>query len=154
MEKACQQFELYSSEASVPQGRRFSSVAEIQEYVDELRETPVWQRQFPDVLRVEVTAGRESDEGSVGGFFPENGSGMIQMHPVHWNELYVLHEVSHVLATSRYGKCGHSPWFARTYLEMVYSAMGTEAYALLLGAFELGRIEHTHDSSVPGGIEL
>lgn len=54
----------------------------------------------------------------------------------HDNELIVLHEVAHVLCDARYGSQSHDPWFARIYLELVCTAMGSEAYVSLWSAFK------------------
>lgn len=152
---SCQQFALYAAEASLPKGRSFSGQAELQAYVDSMRDTPLWERQYEDLLRVEAFAkGSTRDNFSCGAFDKSANCGVVEMLPVHMNELYVCHEVAHVLADFRYGSHAHDPWFARTYLELVYTMMGAEAYAALRDAFENGGIDHQHDSSIPAGRTL
>jgi putative metallohydrolase (TIGR04338 family) len=153
-ELSCQQFELYASEVTVSAGREFETEEDMQAWVDSLRDTPLWEREYPQVLRVEVgfLDGRAS--GSVGRWFPSENAGRIEMHPTHHCELDVCHELAHVLASARYGSHAHDPWFADVYLRIVYVAMGPEAYSALHAAFERAGIDHDHDSFTQGGIPL
>lgn len=137
---SCQQYELYAAEGGVPKGRTFGSIEEIQKYVDDLRERPWWILEYGKVLKVEVAKSRA--KGSVGGFYPEKNAGRIEMAECHWNELYVLHELAHVLAKARHQSQAHCPYFARVYLEMVSREMGPETYTKLYEAFENHNIEH------------
>lgn len=153
MNGTCQQFELYAAEGTVDQGQAIAPGA-LQAWVDDLRDLPYWQRTFPQVLRVETHVRRSDKDGSVGGWFEKDGCGQIEMAPVHLTELYVLHEVSHVLAEARYGSHAHDPWFARTYLELVAARLGGRTYEELYRVFTERGIDHDHDSTVPGGIPL
>lgn len=47
-----------------------------------------------------------------------------------------------MLAAARYGSKSHDPWFARTYLELVYGVMGSDAYLRLFEAFERAGVDH------------
>jgi putative metallohydrolase (TIGR04338 family) len=73
------------------------------------------------------------------------------MEPAHRCELVLGHEVAHVLAAARYGSHAHDPWFACTYLELVWSMMGPDAYLALQRSFQDAGIEHHHDSTIPAG---
>lgn len=152
---SCQQFELYAAEGRVRTGARIAR-GELQEFVDQLRENPWWERNFPQVRRIEtfVRGPRAAAKGSVGSWYPQQAAGLIEMAPVHLNELFIIHEVCHVLAAARYDSRAHDPWFARTYLEAVYSYMGPRAYAELLAAFTAADVDHDTYSSVPGGVQL
>jgi putative metallohydrolase (TIGR04338 family) len=153
-ECSCQQFELYAAEATISGGRTFASEKELQEYVDELRESDYWQRNFDKVQRIDAFAHPPSwRSGSVGGM-RDDVIGQIEMAPVHMCELFVIHEVSHVLAEARYGSHSHDPWFARTYLELAYTALGSETYAVLVAAFDRGGIDHQTDNSNPAGRQV
>jgi hypothetical protein len=156
MKRQCQQFELYAAEGHVPSGRTFakSELADAQAFVDAMRDTAVWQRQYRMVQRVEVHFLDASCEGSCGGWREHDAAGVIEMASVHRDELTLCHEVAHVLAAARYGSHAHDPWFARTYLELVYEMMGSETFEALRASFEHGRIDHDHDSAVPAGIEM
>lgn len=151
--QSCQQFELYAAEAAIDGGGTIAP-ADLQRWVDELRDLPWWERNFPQVLRVETHVRRSNRDGSVGGWHPEDGCGQIEMAPVHLTPLYVLHEVAHVLAAARYGSHSHDPWFARTYLELVSVRLGSGMYEELYRAFERGHIDHDTESSAPAGIPL
>jgi putative metallohydrolase (TIGR04338 family) len=150
----CQQFQLYAAELYASEGRKFANIEEVQAYVDTLRDTPLWQRQYPQVHRVEVFGRPVSTKSSVGAWQPERGAGVIEMLDCHMSELYVMHELGHVLASARYGSRSHDPWFARTYMELVYQGMGSAAYASLRRAFVAAEIDFEHSNSNPGGIEL
>lgn len=148
----CQQYGLYAAEEGVPRGAPVLA-ADLQAYVDGIRENAYWQRNFPNVLRIEATAKKTDGKGSVGGFDAEGQCGLIEMAPCHLCELFVLHEVSHCLAKARYGSHAHDPWFARTYLEMV-SANAPHLYSSLYDAFVRDGIDFEHESYVPAGIQL
>jgi putative metallohydrolase (TIGR04338 family) len=148
----CQQFELYAAEVGVTSEPILPS--SLQAYVDSLRESAYWRRNFPMVRRIEAYEAAPGARGSVGGWQADASCGVIEMHRAHLTELYVLHEVAHVLAAARYGSRSHDPWFARTYLELVYTYIGSEPYAALRAAFERGGVDHDTDSSTPAGIPL
>ena len=148
----CQQYGLYAAETGVPQGASVSP-ADLQEYVDLLRESPYWQRSFPQVLRIETFSRTADGTGSVGGWHPELNCGTIEMAPCHHCELFILHEVAHVVSAARYGSQAHCPWFSRTYLELV-SCYLPESYPALYDSFVSAGIDFEHESYVPGGIQL
>lgn len=137
---SCQQGELYAAENSVPIGRIFTDIIELQDYVDNLRDSDWWQRNFPQVRRIEAYI-RPPGPSSVGSWHVHEAAGKIEMLPVHLNELTVLHEVCHVLAAARYGSHSHDPWFARTYLEAVYTYMGSDTYLALDTSFNSHGVE-------------
>lgn len=141
----CQQTELYAAERRVPVGRTFANAAEIQRFVDGLRETWWWQQWYPQILRVEAYGRPSGTRSSVGSWHPAKAAGKIEMLPVHFNELIVLHELAHVLAEARYGSKSHDPYFARTYLELVALVMGPDSYQQLYDAFNEAGIKHDAD---------
>jgi len=125
-----QQQEVYASEVGIPRGRTFPSQAVIQQWVDSIVGTLWWQERFPDVFTIECpTVNRNGTTGSVGAL-QDDGVGVIEMHPVHWNELIVLHEMSHVCADAE-GSTAHDPTFCRIYLELVYRMLGAEVWMQL-----------------------
>jgi hypothetical protein len=139
----CQQFEAYGAESSASRGREFGSSADLQAWVDLLREEPWWERFYPHVLRVEAVFGR--GPGSVGGWFADRGSGRIEMGPPHRCELFVCHELAHVLADARFGSQAHCPWWAKVYLELVYLTLGHGAWDALRRSFLHAGIEFDPD---------
>jgi putative metallohydrolase (TIGR04338 family) len=151
MKSECQQFQLYAAEGSGAED--FITPGALQLYVDELRERPYWERNFPQVLRIEAFVdGRR--KSSVGIWDSEKGCGLIDMAPEHLSEQLILHEVAHVLAEARYGSGSHDPWFARTYLELVYEVLGPDRYFDLAASFDAHNVDYNTDSAVPGGIAL
>ena len=139
----CQQDELYASEAAHGlRGRQFTSLDEIYEYVNALRDTWWWQRYYEGVLEVQVVGHQKGNSGSVGSWFPDKNVAVISMHEEHWCEQYVLHELAHPLAAYRYHSQAHCPWFARVYLELVANVMGSEAYVALHNGFDADQIAH------------
>lgn len=136
-----QQYELYAAERGVPVGRHFGSLAEIQAWVDALRETDWWFMRYPEVKRIEVgPAINGGRDGSVGWWEASKGAGRIEMSPVHWNELVVVHEISHVFAAVK-GSRAHDPIFARTFLNLTYLILGSETYQALHAAFTAAGID-------------
>ena len=83
----------------------------------------------------------------VGWYEPHNRAGACEMLPCHWNELVVLHELAHVLASARFGSTSHDPAFARVYLELVALVMGPSAYVPLYEAFEQHGVNHDWDDT-------
>lgn len=154
MKPSCQQFQLYAAENGACKGRTFKSIEEVQRFYDAIRETPYWERTCPQVKRVEAYENPVNRGESVGSWDASNNAGVCELLRVHWNEREALHEVAHVVTTARYGSNGHGPWFARTYLELVASVMGSEAYAELQSAFDKAGIDYEHDNYVPAGIQL
>jgi putative metallohydrolase (TIGR04338 family) len=141
-----QQDALYTAENGVPHGRRFDSLDDIQAYVDALRDNEWWTRfGYYVVLRIEAGPARKRTKGamSVGWYEPDKNAGRIEMLPVHWNELMVLHEVAHVIAEACNGSKAHDPWFARVYMNLVYCVMGGAAWEELKAAFDTHGIEYT-----------
>lgn len=152
----CQQDELYAAE-SVVRGQAIAP-DHLQRWVDELRDLPYWTRNFEQVLRVEAHVRRTSKDGSAGGWFPEDGCGVIEMAPVHLTDLYVCHEVTHVIAAARYGSHAHDPWLARTYLELVSARLGSDRYLELARSFDRAGIDYSIRAgtflSEPAGLPL
>jgi hypothetical protein len=133
----CQQDELYRSEETISQGRPLTQ-SEIRALVDRVRDSEWWERNVPQVRYVEVFFRERSREGSVGAWDRVRGCGVMEMAPCHMAELPIIHELAHVVADALWGNgrgCGHDPRFARTYLNLVYVAFGSERYLELYEAF-------------------
>lgn len=149
--RSCQQDELYSAERSITQGFEFHSVDEVQEYVDQMRDTPWWERNFSQVRRVEVIRWQKGKAD--GGGYAGDGIGVVPWHPA-WHELIVVHEVTHALASARFQSHAHDPWFARVYLEAVWTYMGPDAYVALRRAFGKHGVDHDTMNTNPAGVVL
>lgn len=152
-----QQQECYSAEATVDNGRRFASAAEVQEFVDGLRDKLWWTAQgyHLAVLRIEVGTSRSTKHAGVGRYEKEAGAGRIELTSHGLCMRVVLHEVAHVLAQAQHGSKSHDPWWARTYLTLVSLVMGTDAYLTLRAAFDLHGVDYdVNTTGRPGVIAL
>lgn len=151
--KQCQQSQVYEAEAVLQEGRRFGSISEVQSFVDELRETDWWEREYEGLFRIEVY-GRPEAGWSVGSWNAEMNAGKIELTPAGMTLRTVVHEVSHVLAGFRYGSGSHDPWYARTMLEAVYRLMGSDAYRTLYHEYRLHDVQVHNDEPITGRIAL
>jgi putative metallohydrolase (TIGR04338 family) len=134
--RATQQKKVYAAESAVDHGRRFTSLDEIQEFVDDLRDADYWwERLAPKIYRVEVAPGATHTGNSMATWYEEAGAGLIEMQVCHWTEHDVLHEVAHCVANSNVPKSGHDPFWVRTFLTLTYHVRGPEAYVALRQAF-------------------
>lgn len=130
-----QQFDLYRAERSVDLGRRFASYAEVRDYVIDLVNRPFWERYSP-CLNIEVCQKTRRGNDSVGAWFPDSQYGYIEMNVNDLNENIVLHEISHCIAQAQFGSTSHDPYFAKTYLELVFLVRGVEPWTELKAAFD------------------
>lgn len=142
--RRCQQSEAYAAEQYAPTGPAFDSLEHVQRFVDELRDHPLlrWHDHWPNVLRVEVGPTRRNSRESVGWFEPEMNAGRIELAYSQRFMRVVLHELAHVLAEAEWSSEAHDPGWARTYLELMYVVMGSDAYTQLRDAFEAKGVEH------------
>lgn len=136
MELQCQQDEVYASEVGIPLGTRFGSLIELQQWVDDLRETWWWETFYARIRRVEVgPAIRKKGAGSVGWWEKEAMAGRIEMQPFHRNVRDVTHELAHVIAEALHESHAHDPWFCREYLNLTYLISG-QVWQNLARAFD------------------
>lgn len=139
-----QQDAVYRAERSVGRGREFSTPAQVEDFFEDLRERwPRWELDFKGVLFVDVFVhdrGRSRAKA-------EGDGGVVNLNRSQLCELVALHELAHVLANSRYGECGHSPWYARVMLELVSVAMGPDAYLALYEAYAREGVDHRTDDA-------
>lgn len=136
MTRVTQQHALYASERRAPRGRQFDSQAEIQTWLnEEIVNSAWWQERYPKVKWVNCpTVKRSQRDGSVGTWYEDDWTGQIEMWEGHWNQLYLCHELAHVVGSS-VGAHGHDPAFARVYLELVYLIMGSGPFLELRNYF-------------------
>ena len=152
-----QQQDCYKAEAVAPYGRRFMSVAEVQSFVDSLRDEPWWTAQGYGlkVPRIEVGKSNSKKHAGVGWFDADLGAGRIELTGAGLHMRVVLHEVAHVLSMAIHGSKSHDPWWARTYLTLVSYVMGGDAYLTLQASFDVHGVDYTVPSSGrPGVIAL
>lgn len=142
-----QQEQCYAAQSALLPGRSFASVGEAQRFVDALRDEPWWTGQgyHLRVLRIEVGASRSRKFNGVGWFEEGVNAGRIELTKTGMTERTVLHEVAHVLACAIHGSKSHDPWWARTYLMLVYWVMGAEVYRTLQSAFDAQGVDYDAD---------
>jgi putative metallohydrolase (TIGR04338 family) len=146
MTQRTQQDEIYAAERNIPRGRTFRRSADAQEWLDGLRETWWWQKFFwQGPARTEVYW-RSRGSASVGSWDVRNDAGVLEMLPAHRNQLFILHELSHVLAAALNGSKAHDPFFARTYLTLVYLVLGVDAYLELQQSFEEHGVDYMQEA--------
>ena len=108
---------------------------------------------YAEVFKLPPTAKR-----SVGAFIAiaddVGGYGQLEMLPQHLRPMVLLHELAHVCAKARYDSHAHDPWFARTYLDLVFHALGWDKWMALRHAFDDGGIDYVADTSSGSAIAL
>lgn len=129
---------VYAAEATLDPGRSFGAIVQVQGYLDALCASDWWSERFPRVVRIEVVGIRSRCTVAVGRPEPGRNAGIIGLTRDGRRELTVLHEVAHAVCRP---DAGHDPDWARTYLELTYRVMGTEAWAALRGALIAGGVE-------------
>jgi putative metallohydrolase (TIGR04338 family) len=122
-----QQKNAYRAEQKVPKWHEFGSATEVQDYVDSLTASDWWEQRYSHIVRIEAPANNMQKQ-SVAGSYHKDRMGVIKIASTMRNTRTVLHEVAHVVAGN---KCGHSSEWARTFLDLVYFAVGSEAYSQL-----------------------
>lgn len=132
--KKNQQQLVYDAEATVPIGKTFASIEEIQAWVDSWRDQPWWERNYWMVLRIEAHENRSTVPVGAG-YDKAANAGTFAIARQQWNERVVVHEAAHCLANAKHGNAHHSPWFTREYLNLMYFTCGSEAYQRLHTAF-------------------
>ena len=123
---------VYAAEATLDPGRAFGTIGQVQEYVDALCARDWWSERFPGVVRIEAVGIRSRCAVGAGRPEPERNAGVIGLTRDGRKELTVLHEVAHVLCRP---DAAHGLEWARTYLELAYRVMGSDAWVALRAAF-------------------
>ena len=124
-----QQLSLYAAEHSTDPG---PAVENVQDYLDELRETWWWPRR---IHRVFVTFDPKIPFNGLGRFIRADDAGEVIFSNRTPYTRTVLHELSHVFSQALYGSRAHDPWFARTHAEVTYLVRGSTAYQNLTRAY-------------------
>lgn len=136
--RCCQQDTVYAAEAELKGVHEFAfeDIAEVQRFLDGLRE----QRWWPILIgRVEAYK-RRGGGRSVGWYEPAKHAGGMELATLKMTT--VLHELAHVLAEALHGSHAHDPWYCREMLQLVYRVLGSDAYVLLRSAYEQHGVIH------------
>jgi hypothetical protein len=132
----CQQDDVYAAERVLEPSPTFESFDAVQAFVDEMRDKyPFWEKAYAHVERIEIGPADRRGNAHVGWFEPDKCRGRCEFLTDRPEIQLVLHEITHVLASARYGSRAHDPWFARSYLELTYLVRGSMAYFDLYSAF-------------------
>jgi putative metallohydrolase (TIGR04338 family) len=131
---------VYAAQEALPPGRTFTTLDEIQAYVDELRENYWWPEW---VLRIEVHSIGRQWRG-LARWDADAGAGVIGISKDGMSLRTVVHEVAHVLADAR-GSTSHDPRYCRQFLELVYHCMGSEQFIKLRDSFEQHGVVHDEE---------
>lgn len=117
--------DFFGAALTLPPEARFSSLASVQRYVDQVLALPTVRTAWPDagVLSVRPRRGATAAHYEV-----RDGDGVIAVpaQTTRWalRELVVLHEVAHHLCPVN---PAHGPQFAATFCELAAAVMGPEA---------------------------
>jgi putative metallohydrolase (TIGR04338 family) len=143
----CQQDEIYEAEGEVlHRGMTFVDEDDAQTYVDALRDTWWWNTHFwAGPARVEIYW-RSGGNQSVGEYVKSKDAGLIEMVEEDRCELYILHEIAHVIAACIHGSEAHDPHFARVYAVLVYCTLGSGAWLELKRAFDKHGVDYMQNN--------
>lgn len=141
-----QRSKLYCAESAVAsKGRQLSSVDDIQGYVDSVTESQWWQNRSA-ITRVYIRDGR--GRRSAGAWANRNRAlGYITMPRRLRRELYILHELAHIMTLERYAS--HGCEFASNYLALVTRWMGRAIAVHLRNSFRQHRVKWYRQNKQP-----
>lgn len=126
-----QRSKVYRAERRVSKGVQFSTVSEMQGYVDQLCASRWWHNRFPDVQDITVKDGR--GRRNAAGWNGRCGTGYVAMPRWSRCERVLFHEVAHVVTPGCYA--WHGREFVRNFLALVDRWMGKEVARLLRESF-------------------
>ena len=138
--KSTQQQAVYDAQATTNQWGKVESVEEAQQFVDSITSEDWWVKNYPYIVRVEV----EAQHGNIKAFSAmaledhHSGGGVIFIPRVGATVQTILHEVAHTVSR---GGTGHDGEWAKTFLTIVYFALGGECYMELYQAFTHSGVE-------------
>lgn len=137
-----QKSKLYKAD-DVIHGQDLPTVADMQDYVDDMTRRAWWKRRYPGVASIEVRdgRGRRSANGSYDGW---RRAGRVKMPRWSRYEAVLLHEVAHCATTSKYGRsvASHGPEYAKIFIELVQWRMGKEEADKLRASFKKHRVKY------------
>jgi|SRR5215212_4538479 len=120
----------------------FRTVAQCQEYVNDVTYTRFWDERFTDgwyldpEVRIEVSDGR--GRRSAAAFCDED---RIALPKWARNRLVILHELAHILVNGNRSLASHGPEFVSMYLSLVREFEGEDEAQKLHEAFETHRVK-------------
>lgn len=134
-----QRGKLYVAERAIhSDGRRFTTVEDMQAYVDKLIGSAWWKRRH-NCKRLTVRPGYGHTRATCGG-------GIIQMPKWARIEAVLLHEMSHGVIQARYGNyrvAAHGREYAAVFVELVGHMMGKDVADKLKASFRANKVKFT-----------
>jgi hypothetical protein len=146
MVRDAQRQRVYNAQAYVPRGRKWQTIPEIQTYVDRLLASAVWRRLCHSVTRVIVKPAQWNALSSRAYPDPDRTGGTIRLHPEHYCQLLLFHELTHLAQAP--DTAWHGPEFCLIYLRLVYHWMGDRIADALDQRFKEHRVQ-VAPSAVP-----
>jgi putative metallohydrolase (TIGR04338 family) len=128
---------LYKAEKAVPSVQKFFSVWEVQQYVNKITQSKYWANNSPTAVVI-VTDGRGRKKG---GAVTKGGVGYIKMPQFTRYDVYILHELAHIMSPPSFTKAGHGPEYCRVYLSLVKEFMGPTSADLMRVSFKEHKIK-------------
>ena len=138
-ERDSQRQKLYDAEASAfaitpPFQKVFSSLEEIQKYIDKFTKSAWFRKRFG---QHSITVKGKKGYGASA----RRMDSTVRFSESCWNIISVLHEVAHIVKDYGYGG-SHGRYYARTLLEFVDHECGKEAANTLKTKFKLCRVKY------------
>lgn len=132
-----QQKRVYAAESILGGGTRFQDYAEAQAYADSITSSDWWATAYPNIVRLEVFK-LDATSTSCARQAEERGAGEIHLAPTMLNVTTLLHEAAHCAAPKG---VGHEAAWARTFMTIVYRALGTDEYMRLYTAYKNNNVD-------------
>jgi hypothetical protein len=146
MVRDAQRQRVYHAQVDVLRGREWQTIPEIQAYIDRLLASAVWPRLCPSVTRVIIKPAQWNALSSRAYPDPDRTGGTIRLHPEHYCQLILFHELAHLAQPP--DTAWHGPEFCLIYLRLVYHLLGDRIGDALDERFKSHRVQ-VAPSAVP-----
>jgi putative metallohydrolase (TIGR04338 family) len=124
---------VYAAERLMGDGSLFSSLAAVQEWIDEILASDWWKKRFPKITKIIALDGRGRNNGIAGHLAGHPGIGYVRLPKATRHRLYILHEMAHVAQPQ--WTAWHGKHFCRVFMALVRRWMGRETAHALRNAF-------------------
>lgn len=131
-----QRSKVYRSERKIEKGKVFPELKDVQKYCDRLLKSIWWKKNFPKVSEILVDDGR--GRNSACGWRACSYRIRIKVPRSMRNQLIILHEISHGLATDKHGED-----FCGVYIQLVRRFMSVQIAKSLQDSFDLNGVLYT-----------
>lgn len=108
-----QRAKVYRAQEQLPKGKHLKTMAEMQAYVDKIHSTRWFQKRWPRLYNIEVRDGRGRRSACA-------GWGQIKMPKWSRYEVYILHEIAHLLTKEKhYSVPSHGREFVKNFIALL-----------------------------------